>query len=231
MRAKRLMAILWISGTEDGQLELPAVPEFLAALGLHEVPEAEEGPRDDADDPVPVVAHEVAQVHEELGGGGQGFAEVLEDFREDGHDLHDEEDRDEDRDGDDGDRVGHGRLDLFAQARAGFEEAGEAVEDLREQTARLTGLDHGDVEAVEDRGMLLERGVEAVAALHAAGDVADDRAQVGLFLRVGALVEGGQRADERDARVDHGGELAGEEDEVGFLDAGGLACVVLAAPF
>ena len=46
---------------------------------------------DAADEPVPIGAQEVAQVHEELRGRGQRLAEVLEDFGENGHDFDNQE--------------------------------------------------------------------------------------------------------------------------------------------
>ena len=66
--------------------------------------------------------------------------------------------------------------------------------------------------------MFRDRFVESFAALHARGDIADDVAQIALPFRVALLVERGQRLDERDAGLDHGRELAGEENEIGFLD-------------
>ena len=43
-------------------------------------------------------------------------------------------------------------------------------------------------------------------------------AQSLLPLRVALLVKRGQRLDERDAGLDHGGELPGEQNEIGFFD-------------
>ncbi len=60
--------------------------------------------------------------------------------------------------------------------------------------------------------------IESFATLDTGGDVADHGAKVFLLLRVALFVERGECLDERNARLDHGGELAGEEHEVGLLD-------------
>jgi hypothetical protein len=83
----------------------------------------------------------------------------------------------------------------------------------------FTGLHHADKKPVENAGMLGDRFVKGFAALHAGGDVADNVAQALLALWIALVVEGGQRLDQRNASLNHGGELAGKENEVGFLDA------------
>ncbi len=70
--------------------------------------------------------------------------------------------------------------------------------------------------------MLLQGFGEAIAGFHAGADVLDDVAHDfvgGLF---GQALE---RLDHRETGVDHGGQLAGEDDEVGEGDlaAGGFA--------
>ena len=102
---------------------------------------------------IPFAAHEVADVDQELRRRRQLRAEVLEDFAEDRNDLHDQEGGDRERDADDDDRIGHGRLHLLAQARARFEEAGQTIENFREQTAVFTGFDHADEKPIEDARM------------------------------------------------------------------------------
>ena len=72
----------------------------------------------------------------------------------------DKKSRDQERDANDDDRIGHGRLDLLAQAGAGLEEAGQAVENLREQTAGFTGFHHADKKTIEDTRMFRYRFVE-----------------------------------------------------------------------
>ncbi len=67
-----------------------------------------------------------------------------------------------------------------------------------------------------------DRFVEGLAALDPGGHVTDDAAQVFLAFRGELLVKRGQRLDERDAGLDHGGELAGEENQIGLFDRPGL---------
>ena len=66
--------------------------------------------------------------------------------------------------------------------------------------------------------MFRDRFVESFAALDARGHVADDVAQILLPLRIALFVERGQRLDERNTGLDHGRELPGKENEIGFFD-------------
>ena len=89
---------------------------------------------------IPFAPHEIADVDQELGRCGKFRAEILEDFAEDRHDFHDQEGGNRKSDADDDDRIGHGRLDFLAQTGARFEEAGQTIENFREQTAVLRPL-------------------------------------------------------------------------------------------
>jgi hypothetical protein len=80
-------------------------------------------------------------------------AEVFEDFAKDRNDLDDEKCGNGKSDADNNDRIGHGRFDLLAQARAGFEKTGQPVQNLGEQAARLTCFHHADKETVEHAWM------------------------------------------------------------------------------
>ena len=211
-----------MSGPKIGSFSFQRSPNLLAARRAQEGAETEEDAADAEDQEIPFAAHEIADVDQELRRRGKLGAEVLEDFAEDRHDFHDQEGGDGKGDADDDDRVGHGRLHLLAQAGARFEEAGQPVENLREQTAMLTGFHHADEEAIEHARMFRDRFVESFAALHAGGHVTDDVAQVLLPLRVALVVKRGQRLDERNTGFDHGRKLAGEEDEVGFFDRPGF---------
>jgi hypothetical protein len=86
----------------------------------------------------------------------------------------------------------------------------------------LAGFHHADEEPIKHTRMFGNRFVESFAALHTGGDVADDVAQAFLTLGIALVVKGGQRLDQRDARLDHRRELAGEEDKVGFFDGPGF---------
>src|SRR6185312_5442797 len=95
-------------------------------------------------------------------------------------------------------------------------EDGEAHEDRIENTARLTGGDHVDVELRERLGMLAERVGHGVAGFDVEHDLSRDVFQ----RRVLALLrQDVKRLHEREAGVDHRRELAGEDDDVAHLDA------------
>src|ERR1700676_5051044 len=65
--------------------------------------------------------------------------------------------------------------------------------------------------------MFRDRLVKRLSTLHPCGDVADDEAQIALPLRVALLVKSGQGLDERNSRLDHGCELAGEKNNIGLF--------------
>ena len=75
-------------------------------------------------------------------GAGSFAPKSRKDLAEDRDDLDDEEGGDRKRDADDDDRIGHRGFDLLLQPRGGFEEAGEPVENFREQTAGFTRFHH-----------------------------------------------------------------------------------------
>ena len=77
------------------------------------------------------------------------------------------------REGQHDDRVGHGALDLAAQAVVLLELVGDAVERLLEHAAGLAGAHHRDVERAEDLRVLGERVGEVEAGLDVLADGAD----------------------------------------------------------
>src|SRR5437868_4819244 len=77
--------------------------------------------------------------------------------------------------------------------------------------------------------MLGDRFMEGFTALHSHGDVADNSPQIALPFRIRLLVESGQSLNQRDAGLDHGGELSRKQNHVGFFDA--AAVFALAAGF
>ena len=218
MRANRDMQILWMSGPKTGSFSFQRSLNCLPRLERKKCAGPENRAADSEDQEIPVAPDEIAHVDQELRRSGQLGAEVLEDFAENRNDPDDQEGGDREGDADHDDRISHGRLDLLAQTRAGFEEAGQPIENLGQQTAGFARFHHADEQPIEDARMLRDRLVKGFAALDARGDVADDVAQIALPFRVALLVERGQRLDERDAGLDHGGELAGKENEIGLLD-------------
>src|SRR5205814_2972102 len=166
--------------------------------------------------------HEIADVDKKLGRRRKLRAEVLEDLAKDRDHLHNQEGCNRHRDANDNDRVGHGGLDLLAQPRAGFEEAGETVENLREQTAVLTGLHHAYEKPIKHSRMFRDRFVKSFAALHAGGYVTDDMPQALLAFWIALVIESSQGLDQRNAGLDHRGKLSGKKNEIGLFDRPGL---------
>ena len=101
---------------------------------------------------VPVVADPLRDVDEHEGDVGQLGAEVLEDLLELRHDLQHDEDEDADGEEHDEDRVDHRSADLALQRLGPLLELGEPLQDDFQGPARLAGLDHVDVQAVEGLG-------------------------------------------------------------------------------
>ena len=94
-------------------------------------------------------------------------------------------------------------------------------------TAQATGTP-GAEQAVGERLFMETRFAQAFKAfLDAGGDVTDHAAQALLPFRVALLVKRRHRLDKRNAGLDHGRELPGEQNQVGFLDRPDL--VLLAA--
>jgi hypothetical protein len=96
---------------------------------------------------------------------GQLLIGVLEHFLELRHDENHQEDQDGHGDEHDDHRVDHGGNDLVFEFLGLFLVFGETVEDDFEHTAEFAGLDHVDVELVEDLGVLGEGFGEGGAAL------------------------------------------------------------------
>ena len=171
--------------TEDRQLQLPAIPDCLPRFERRKVRMPKKTPATIADQDVPIAANELADVDQELRRRGKFGAEILEDFAEDRDDFNDQESRDGKGNADDDDRISHGRLDLLAQACAGFEKAGQTIQNLREQSAVFACFDHAHKQSIEHARMLRDRFMESFATLDPRGDVADDRTQT-LVCRFGS---------------------------------------------
>ena len=213
-------------GAKNRQFQLPLVPNLFAARRAEEGTNTEEHAADTQNQEVPFAAHEIADVDQELGWRGEFRAEVLEDFAEDRHDLDDEEGGDGHRDADHDDGISHRGFHLLSEAGARFEESGQPVENLGEQTAVLARFHHADEKPIENARMLGNRFMKGFAPLHSSGHVADDVAQALLALRIALVVKRRHGLDQRNACLDHGGQLTGKENQVSFLDGPGFLALL-----
>ena len=141
-------------------------------------------------------------------GFGSSPPRIVEDLGEDRDDEQEHEDEDERRERDDDARVDHRALDATPELVLLLDLRGGAVEHRVERSRRLAGLDHRDVEAVEDLRVARERLGQHHAALDVSADLGDDLAEV-LVLRL--LLERHERSDDADAGLDHRRELARED--------------------
>ena len=128
-------------------------------------------------------------------------------------------------DHDDGNRVDHRRLHLALQLHGLFDVGREALENRVEDTARLARRHHVGEQRVERLRVLAHRVGERGARLDVgAGLQNDGREVLVLFL----AAENVEALDERQAGVDHHGELTGEDGEVLRADLlAGLARLLL----
>ena len=92
---------------------------------------------------------------------------------------------------------------------------GNALEDGVEDTTDLAGGDEIDEQGVEDRGVALERLGEGRAGFDIILDLLDNRLEEFIILLAPEDVEA---LDDRQPGIDHGSELAGEDDELVLLD-------------
>ena len=125
--------------------------------------------------------------------------------------------------------------DLAFERLGAFLELGQAFQDDFQGPARLAGLDHVDVQAVEGLGRLAHGLGEGGAALDFVADV-DQRVLQGA--RLGLLFQDLQAAEDRQAGFLEDGQLAGEGGQHLGVDAAedeGLALLgpgdLLALPF
>ena len=173
--------------------------------------EGEEAEDGDADDGPPVILEDVAGADHDTGRQRQRQVHRRE------HALERRNHEDQQHgDGDTGDRenhrgVDHRALHLAYDRVVLFQERREAEQNRVENTARFTRGDHVDVQIGERLRMLAQRVGERVTALDVVHDLARD---VGQNLVFGLLRQNVERLHERQAGVDHGRELAGEDRQV-----------------
>ena len=146
-----------------------------------------------------------------MGGSGELLAEIGEHLREDRNDVHEQDDRDDDGDGDDRGRIDHRALDLLGQLHRLLDVIGEAGQDRIENAAHLSRGDDVDEEGVEAFRVTGQGIGEGGAALHVLLDLEDRLLERRVLL---LRPEDIQALDERKPRVDHGGELAGEDGQL-----------------
>ncbi len=112
--------------------------------------------------------------------------------------------------------VDHGPADLAFERLGAFLELGEALQDDFQGAARLAGLDHVDVQAVEGLGGLAHGLGEGGPAFDLVADV-DQRVLQGP--RLGLLLQDLQAAEDGQAGFLQNGQLAGEGGERLGIDA------------
>ena len=115
----------------------------------------------------------------------------------------------------DGDRVDHGPLDLLLQLHRLFDVRRQPVQDGVEDAAHLAGGHQVDVEVVKTLGCLSSASAKVEPPSTLSLDLDQDLLEVSCFLLPGEDV---QALHQRQPGVDHGGELAGEDDDVPLGD-------------
>ena len=111
----------------------------------------------------------------------------------------------------DRDRIDQRAAHLALQLHALLDVDGEAVQDRVEDAAHLAGVDQVHEQLVEDLRVALERIAEGRAVLDRVLDVLEDRVE---RLVVALAREDVEALHQRQAGVDHGRELADEDDQL-----------------
>src|SRR5262249_53491153 len=204
--------------TEHRQLQLPAIGKLFTFVRKQERAKSEDARGDAEHQKVPLAPNKLADVDQELRRRRQLRTKIFEDFAEDWNHANNQKGGDGKRDTNHDDRVGHCRFDFLAQTSARFEEAGETFQNLSKQTAAFTRLHHADVQTVKNARMFRDRFVKCFTALHPRSHVAHDLAEAALTFRIGLIVKSCQTLDQGNTGLDHGGELAGEKNEVRFFN-------------
>ncbi len=206
-------------GAEDGDAELRPVIEALSGGGAEEVESAAE---DDhrADEPeVPVSEERGGDAHEDLGGERTRGLSAGEDGGEFGEDEGEEEDGHADGHDHHKGGVDEGAFHFFGGFALGDEVFGEFAEHSAHGAGEFRSADERDVVFGEDAGEAFQRGGEILSAVDALDDGFED---AGAGFGEALFGEGGEGFGERDAGVDHDGELHGEVDEFLTFDGGAL---------
>ena len=159
--------------------------------------------------------HETAEADDDAGRQRQRNSQSDKEVGEDRHHPLEQRAHDQHREGDDGHRVDQRRLDGRAQLDRLFHVDRQALQDEVENTAGLARLDHVGRQIVED-DRILAHGIGQRGATFDRGPDTEQR-----FLKAGVLLVGAQNFQtlhQRQAGVDHDGELAEEHRHVLDLD-------------
>jgi hypothetical protein len=171
---------------------------------------------------IPALREQRAEVNQELRRRGHLLdAQLLEQAGELRHEPRDQEDYDADRRQQHDDGVGQRRADFAAQFHIFFEEACDALQRLFQHAADLARANQTDNQLAERFRVARHRAGEALARFDARGQVHQNLAQAGV---VGLRLQHIQTANQRHARIQHRGELAGEDGEVAEFDTPVAAC-------
>ena len=190
------------------QAQLDAVPELAALLGLLVPSDPVDRQTDRGEQDEPVAANQVGHAHDVLRQRRKLPAELREDLHEDRNEEHQHPDQDEGGEDQHHRRVEHRALHAALDLRGFLDLERDAVEHCVEDAGRLARFDHRDVEAVEDLRVTGHRLREQHAGLDVRAKLLYDVREV---LVVGLLLEDHERRDDVQSRLDHRGELAGED--------------------
>src|SRR5262249_30189256 len=202
---------------DDRHPQQPSVDDQLTSFRFVPESDADDDRHDDGDDEEEVSAEPVADVDRDLRRRGKRLAHAAVELAEDRDDV-DKKDRDDGHgDGDDRRGIDHRAFDLAFELGGFFDEYGDTHEDRVQDAAHLAGRDHVHVKVVEYLRVLLQRLGERDAAFDVLLDGSDDVAEK---LVLGLLAQDVEALDDRQAGVDHGGELPCEDHDVLGLHLG-----------
>src|SRR5581483_6110763 len=169
------------------------------------------------DDP-PFGLHEGAQPDRNTGGKRERDAETGKEIGENRDDPLEQGTDDQNGHANDSDRIDQGRLHGSPQADSFFYVNCQALQDDVENTAGFAGFDHVRGEVVENDRILTHGIGQRGAAFNGGPDTGEGFLEGGIFL-IGR--QNFQTLDQRQASVDHDGELAEEDRNVLGLDRAG----------
>ncbi len=203
-------------GADDRQPELPSVPGQPALGRGDPAPPADDGAHQDGEQQPPVVDEEMGGGEQDPGRQRQLHPELGEHAGEH-RDHHDVEDHHGNADGHHHEAgIAHGGLDPLAGLQLQIEVVGELQEGFLQLPRVLSDVDDGDEQAAEHLGVGLHRTRQRPAI----AEILPQGVQRPLQrLAVGALLQPGDGAQDRDACTGQGIHLAAEHHQLLQLDA------------